>query len=136
MQQPDYAELMRYTQARLRGAGMEEVLDRITVDIGTEQAPPSLQVLRMVERLDGELRREAAGTVDQILQELATTTRTAEGGPPDRLWLELTPAHRDLYGIDGVDLHDGLPLAAALREIEELHRELIDDLEERDGPGA
>jgi hypothetical protein len=134
MNERECAELMQYTQLRLREANLDELLDRITADIGGDQTPASLQLLRMLDRLDSEFRRQASGTADRILAELSRTVTTEDGHAPDGLWLDLAPAHRDLFGTDGVDLRDGLPLDSAIEELDSLRREMRgDDLEDTHG---
>ena len=133
MNERECADLMQYTQVRLRQANMGELVDRITFDIGSEQAPASLQLLRMLDRLDSEFRRQASGTADRILAEISRTVTTEEGRAPEGLWLDLVPAHRDLFGADGVDLRDGIPLEPVIEELDSLRREMRADLEDAHG---
>jgi hypothetical protein len=133
MNERECTELMQYTQARLRQADMGELFDRITADINGEETQSSLLLLRMLDRLDSEFRRQAAGTADRILAEISRTVVTEDGHAPDGLWLDLAPAHQDLFGIDGVNLRDGAPLDAVIEELDGLRREMREDLKDTYG---
>jgi hypothetical protein len=89
------AILMRYTLELMRRADMGDLIDRIVADTGPDDAPPSRQLLRMLDALDDELRHQDAGTTRRIMGQLAETVHTPEGEPPRGLWLDLAPAHQN-----------------------------------------
>jgi len=128
MDQSEYAALMLYLQQQMRRAEMGELVDRIVADAGPDAGPPSRQLLRMLDVMEDEFRRQDAGTSERIMGQFAETVRTVHGEAPGGLWLDLAPAHRNLFATDAVDLMRGPRLGAVLEQIDALRRHMEDDM--------
>jgi hypothetical protein len=120
MDQEDAAQLLPYLHERLRDAGLDELADQLVEASGTDAAPPGVEVVRALAALEAELRARDAGTAREVLTRLRDTTHTEPGLPPQGLWLDLSPAHRALFGIDGAELTEGPELSAIIGEVAEL----------------
>jgi hypothetical protein len=92
MEDRDYALLMRYTLELMRRAEMGELIERLVADAPPDDAPPSRQLLRMLDALDDELRHQDAGTSRRIMGQFAGGRATdralarPRARPPDPLW--------------------------------------------------
>jgi hypothetical protein len=126
MDESDANELMRHTLGRLRDAGMEELTDRVTAELGQVEAPPSEHLLRMLDALDAEIRPHAAETTERIMIGFQEIVRTRDGEVPRDLRLDLVGAHRDLFDTDSVSLA-GPRLGDVLDDLDRLRTELRDD---------
>jgi hypothetical protein len=128
MDERECALLMRYTLELMRRAEMGDLVERIVAE-APHEAPPSRQLLRMLDALDDELRHQDAGTTRRIMGQLAETVHTPEGEPPRGLWLDLAPAHQTLFGLDGVNLAEGASLEAVIDDLESLRAQIRAELE-------
>lgn len=120
MDEEDYARLLQHTQRRMRDLGLADLMDRLVETMPAESTQPSEQLLQMLEGLETELRLQDGAMARMVVDRIGEVARTAEGGRIDGLWVELAPAHRDLYGVDGVDLtrgHDLTPMVEMLRRL-------------------
>jgi hypothetical protein len=126
MNQGEYAELMQQTQAQMRRAGLDDLRGRISITLEAGE-PPSRQLRRMLDALREELRHHDLLTTQRIMDEHAQTVRTETGEPPQGMWLDLSDAHQNLYGVDHVDLMQGVALTRTIEELRALSVELAED---------
>lgn len=135
MNQREAAELMRLTSEQMRRAGMGAVIDDIIEDTPAD-TPPSHQLLRMLDALDTQIRAQDTVTREQIMGRFTDLVRTPDGEPPDGLWLDLAPQHRDLFRRDRVDMTRGAPLRRTIEELQQIRKELALELDEDRGLDA
>jgi hypothetical protein len=128
MDEQDCTQLMRYLRVRMHDVEMGELADHLVAELDRDLGPPSRQLMKMLDALDEELRRQDAGTGSRILARLGEVARTPEGYAPEGLWLDLSPAHRDLFEVDGVDMLDGPSLGEIIEELEALQAQVRDEL--------
>jgi hypothetical protein len=82
----------------------------------------------MLDELMTDMRLQDRSTAEGIVRRLGAVARTQRGDSPDGLWLELAPAHQNLFGVDVVDLAEGPDMSSALSEAVELQRAIADDV--------
>jgi hypothetical protein len=128
MDEQDCALLMRYLRARMHDVEMGEIADAVVEQLGPEGEPPSRQLMRMLDALGAELRLQDADTASRVVSRLGEVAQTSEGYPPEGLWLDLSAAHRDLFGVDGVDMRDGPFLRDVIEDLEALQTQIRDEL--------
>lgn len=128
MDEREYEQLMLYTQDRLRDTDLDDLASLLVDDLGSD-SPRGPALLHMLDMLDADLRCRDAQTAEHILRRIGETARTPDGAPPEGLWLDLAPGHRDLYGTDGVDLRrEALPLGNIIEELRALREQLRSEL--------
>lgn len=128
MDERECEELMRYTQDSLRGTDLDDLASLLVSELGSD-SPRGLALLHMLDMLDADLRCRDAQTAQRILRRIGETARTPDGAPPEGLWLDLAPGHRDLFGTDGIDLQrEALPLGNVIGELRALREQLRREL--------
>src|SRR4029077_21255067 len=124
MNEEEYAEVLQYLQRHMRDSALASVNDRIIADIRLEPGSASTQVLRYLDTLRAEVQLGTDASVRRIVERLRETVGTESGRPVDGLRLVFSPADRDLFGTDAVDLGVTPNLDLILHEIDELRNEL------------
>jgi hypothetical protein len=128
MDEEECEELMRYTQDRLSDTDLDDLASLLFEELGGD-SPRWRGLLHMLETLDADLRCRDAQTARRILKRIGATAHTSDGSPPEGLWLDLAPGHRDLFGTDGVDLRrEAFQLGHVIEELRVLRQQLQREL--------
>jgi len=125
----EFAELLQYLQVRMRSDGFSDVNDRIVADIRASEATPSVQLLRYLEDLTGEVRSRSLEASQRVLERFRSLAVTDNGEPVDGVILSVNEEDVLLFNTEQVSLVQGLELADVLEGLERLQSELRESSE-------
>ncbi len=126
LSEDDAAALLQHVQRQLRELELGDVLDRITgVDAPSN---PGSQLLYLLDALQDEIQLGADETTRATVERLRRVARTRSGAPIAGISLELSPADRNLYGVQRVDLGAAPDLGDVVDELAELRDAVRDAL--------
>lgn len=126
----DCAQLLRHTFGEMREIGLADLADRVIAAIPLDMELPSRQLLFVLDALAAEMRLQDGATARTVVERLRPVVHTDEDRPPDSLWLDLAPAHEQLYGVERVDLTQQQEMGPLLEQFAQLREDVRESLPE------
>jgi hypothetical protein len=125
-------DVLRHLEGGLRSSGLSDLAVRIA---GSDlPSDPRSRLLRYLEVLEAELEAGSDRPAGRVLRRLREVAKTEDGGRIEGIEIELSPAERDLYGVDVVELVGDRGLGRLAGEVRALRNDLRESFVE-DGWG-
>lgn len=126
----DCAQLLRHTFGEMREIGLADLADRVIAAMPLDLERPSRQLLFALDELAAEMRLQDGATARTVVERLKPVVRTERNRRPDGLWLDLAPAHEQVYGVERVDLTQQHDMGPLLERLERLRDDVRESLRE------
>jgi hypothetical protein len=116
-------DVLRHLEGGLRSSGLADLAMRLA---GSDlPADPRSRLLRYLEVLESELQAGSERSAGRVLQRLQAVARTEDGGRIEGIEIELSPAERDLYDVDLLELVGDHGLGRLAGEVHALRNDLV-----------
>jgi hypothetical protein len=129
MNETEFAELLRFIQARMREYGFAEINERIIAEIRIDPGSSSSELLRYLRILTSELRVRTDEPAQRIIESFREIVQTDSGRPVDGLTVLLSDQDSQLFGTATVNLSPTRDISVLLADLERLQSELRDSRE-------
>lgn len=130
MRESEFEELLRFIQERMRETGLGAVNERIVFDVRQEPRRASELVDEYLRALESEWYLGSAESSRAVLGRLREVASTEDGGEITGIELELSPADRDLFGQESIDLFVAPERQALVDDLRSLRGALLEEREE------